>query len=206
MDGRVEEILALMHQSLAEGVYATWSFLFDIWWRVVLVMIAIGIADYLFQRWQHRRDLMMTQYEARQELKELEGDPRIRQRIRGIQRQMAMQRMMREVPEAEVVITNPTTYAVAIRYDAANMDAPRVTAKGARLLAERIRQVAIEHNVPIVERPDLARTLYRTIDIGQSVPGDLFRTVAEVLAYVYQIDTREAKARERAEANLAPAS
>jgi flagellar biosynthetic protein FlhB len=162
----------------------------------------IGIVDYAYQRWQYNRDQMMSQQEARQELKQLEGDPLIRQRIRSIQRQMAMQRMMAEVPEADVVITNPTTYAVAVRYEPAAMDAPRVVAKGARLVAERIRERAAEFEVPIVERPELARLLYRTVEIGHNVPEDLFRTVAEVLAYVYQIDRRAAKLEERAAAAL----
>jgi flagellar biosynthetic protein FlhB len=199
------EVLALIHTSPKDGALAVWSLLFAVWWRITLVMLVIGILDYLFQRWQHRRDLMMSQYEARQEMKQLEGDPQIRQRIRTIQRQMAMQRMMREVPEADVIITNPTTYAVAIRYDPVNMTSPTVTAKGARLVAERMRILAAENGVPIVERPELARTLYRTLEIGHTIPGDLFRTVAEVLAYVYQIDRRQSKIEERRAANMAPA-
>ena len=170
-----------------------------IWWRVAAAMFVLGLLDYGFQRWQYERELMMTTQEAREELREFEGDPRIRQRVRQIQRQMAMQRMMGEVPRADVVITNPTEYAVALRYDAASMRAPVVVAKGARILAERIRSIAVENDVPIVRKPELARTLYRTIDINQPVPEDLFRAVAEVLAYVYQIDRREQKIRERKE-------
>ena len=110
-----------------------------------------------------------------------------------------MQRMMAEVPTADVVNTNPTTYAVALRYDMREMEAPVVVAKGARLLAQRIRELAVEHEVPIVEKPELARAMYRTIDVGQVVPEDLFRAVAEVLAFVYEIDRRAEKVRERAE-------
>jgi len=168
-----------------------------VWWRIALAMLVLGILDYGFQRWQHNRDLMMTVQEARQEAKELEGDPRIKARVRHIQRQMALQRMMAGVPAADVIITNPTTYAVALRYDMAEMSAPVVVAKGARLLAERIRNIALEHTVPIVRKPDLARTLYRTIEVGQPVPENLFRAVAEVLAYVYEIDRRADKVRER---------
>jgi flagellar biosynthetic protein FlhB len=135
--------------------------------------------------------------EAKEEAKEFEGDPRIKARVRQIQRQMAMQRMMRDVPTADVIITNPTTYAVALRYDAGTMAAPVVMAKGARLVAERIRDLAVEHDVPIVRKPELARTMYRTVEIGQPVPEDLFRAVAEVLAYVYQIDRRVEKIQER---------
>jgi flagellar biosynthetic protein FlhB len=169
-----------------------------VWLRVVLAMLVLGIVDYGYQRWQYNQELRMTVQEAREETKEVEGDPRVRQRIRQVQRQMAMQRMMGEVPEAEVVVTNPVRYAVALRYNASEMQAPVVTAKGARLVAERIREIAVEHDVPIVQKPDLARMLYRTIDVGQPVPETLFVAVAEVLAFVYEIDRRAEKIRERA--------
>jgi len=169
-----------------------------IWIRVVAVLFVLGILDYAFQRWRHDQDLRMTVQEARQEMREMEGDPRIRQRVRQIQRQMAMQRMMAEVPTADVVVTNPTTYAVALRYEVGRMGAPVVVAKGARLLADRIRAIAIDHDVPIVEKPELARNMYRTIEVGQAVPEELFRAVAEVLAFVYEIDRRADKVRERA--------
>ncbi|MBI4556097.1 MAG: flagellar biosynthesis protein FlhB [Candidatus Hydrogenedentes bacterium] len=195
--GRWEQLLYLPQQTPL-GVTAMLSDLvFAVWWRVVLAMIVLGLLDYLFQRWQHEQDLRMTVQEAREETRELEGDPRIKQRIRQIQRQMAMRRMMAEVPKAEVVITNPTRYAVALRYNPREMDAPVVVAKGARRLAERIRELAVTHDVPIVERPELARLLYRTIEVGQVVPENLFRAVAEVLAFVYQIDRRVAKVQER---------
>lgn len=139
----------------------------------------------------------MTVQEAREEMKEIEGDPRIRQRIRQIQRQMAMQRMMRAVPEADVIVTNPTHVAVALRYNAQEMEVPVVTAKGARLLAERIRALAEEHEVPIVQKPDLARMLYRTLEVGQPVPENLFVAVAEILAFVFEIDRRAGKLGER---------
>lgn len=139
----------------------------------------------------------MTRQEAMEELRQLEGDPRIRQRVRQIQRQMAMRRMMADVPTADVVITNPTTYAVALRYEADRMQAPRVVAKGMRLVAERIREVAEKNAVPIVERPEVARALFKDADIGGFVPEALFRAVAEILAYVYQIDQRAEKLAER---------
>lgn len=194
---RGPEILSTMHMSPQASSVALWNLLLLIWLRIALAMLAIGLLDYLYQRWQHGKDLMMTQHEAREELKQLEGDPRIRQRVRQIQREMAMQRMMADVPEADVVITNPTTFAVALRYDLAKMDAPVVLAKGARRMAERIRDVAMEADVPIVERPDLARSLFSAIEVGQPVPEHLFRAVAEVLAFVYEIDRREEKVRER---------
>lgn len=195
--GRIPDILVLMHSSPSAIGVSVWHILFAVWWRVGLAMIVIGLFDFAFQRWQYLRDLRMTRQEAQDELKQLEGDPRIKQRVRQIQRQMAMQRMMADVPDAEVVITNPTAYAVALRYEAGKMEAPTVVAKGARRIAERIRELAVEHDVPIVERPELARALFRDIEIGGHVPEALFTAVAEVLAYIYEIDRRESKIAER---------
>ncbi len=197
VQSRSSDILELMHSSPWAGGIAVWNVLFAVWWRVALAMILIGLLDFAFQRWQYLQDQRMTRQEAQDELKQLEGDPRIKQRVRQIQRQMAMQRMMADVPEAEVVITNPTAYAVALRYEPAKMEAPRVVAKGARRVAERIRELAVENDVPIVERPELARALFRDIEIGGHVPESLFKAVAEILAYVYEIERRESKIAER---------
>ncbi len=194
---RWQDILAWPTLTPAGIVSAMAGLIGLVWLRVVLAMLVLGILDYGYQRWQYLQELRMTVQEAREESKEIEGDPRIRQRIRQVQRQMAMQRMMRAVPEADVVVTNPTHFAVALRYNAREMEVPVVTAKGARLLAERIRELAVEHNVPIVQKPDLARMLYRTIEVGQPVPEDLFVAVAEVLAFVFEIDRRAEKMRER---------
>ena len=197
---RLGEVLYSIHLTPDTLAWAVSSLVVAIWWRVVLAMLVLGILDYGVQRWMHERDLRMTVQEAREEARQLEGDPRIKQRIRSIQRQMAMQRMMAEVPTADVVITNPTTFAVALRYDVRTMTAPVVVAKGARILAERIRDVAMEHHVPIVQKPELARALYHTIDVNRPVPEGLFVAVAEVLAFVYEIDRRAEKVRERQEA------
>lgn len=194
---RVPEMLSLMHTNAWGTALGTWDLVWTVWWRVGLAVLVIGILDFAYQRWQYLQDQRMTRQEAQDELKQLEGDPRIKQRVRQIQRQMATQRMMTEVPEADVVITNPTTYAVALRYRPAEMDAPQVVAKGARIIAERIRETALEHDVPIVERPELARAIFRDIEIGDSIPEHLFRAVAEVLAYVFQIDRRAEKIAER---------
>ena len=194
---RLDNCIGLMELTPAALLPAVGAMVSALWWRIVLAMIVLGVLDYGFQRWQFERGLMMTQQEAREELREYEGDPRIRQRIRQIQRRIAMQRMMAEVPKADVIITNPTHFAVALRYDAQRMRAPVVVAKGARLQAERIRDVAVEHDVPIIQKPDLARTIYRTVDIGQPIPEPLFRAVAEVLAYVYRIDRRVERIRQR---------
>lgn len=169
----------------------------DVWWRIVAAMLTLGLIDYGFQKWQHLQELRMTHQEVKEESKQLEGDPKIKQRIRQLQRQMANQRMMQEVPTADVVITNPIRFAVALRYDMANMESPVVVAKGARLQAKRIREIATENNVPIIEKPELARHLFRNVEVGQTVPEDVFLAVAEVLAFVYRIDKREEKLRER---------
>ena len=154
--------------------------------RAALALLALSVADYGFQRWQYERDLRMSKREVREELRRYEGDPRIRERRRTVQRQLALDRMVLAVPQATVVITNPTHLAVAVRYEKA-MDAPVVVAKGAERLARRIRESAMEHGVPVVERRDLARALYRGVEVGQPVPSALYRAVAEILAYVYRL-------------------
>jgi flagellar biosynthetic protein FlhB len=130
----------------------------------------------------------MTKEEARQEAKEMEGDPQVKGRIRSQQREMARRRMMAEVPKADVVVTNPTHFAVALRYDAARDGAPRVVAKGAGLVAQKIRELAAQHSVPVLEAPALARALHRHTDIGDSIPTALYTAVAEVMAWVYQLN------------------
>lgn len=200
---RFGEVLFTMHLTPDGLAWAVSSLVVAIWWRVVLAMLVLGVLDFGVQRWMHERELRMTVQEARDEAKQLEGDPRIKQRIRSIQRQMAMQRMMAEVPTADVIITNPTTFAVALRYDVRTMSAPTVVAKGARLIAERIRDIAVEHDVPIVQKPGLARTLFNTVEVGRTVPESLFVAVAEVLAFVYEVDRRADKVRERQEAGAA---
>lgn len=197
---RFEELLNLMELSPLALAPAVGELIFAIWWRSILALFILGGLDYAFIRWQHEMNLMMTVQEAKEEMKQFEGDPLIKRRIRQMQRQMAMQRMMANVPQADVIITNPVRFAVALRYDARTMEAPKVVAKGARLVAERIRDLAMEHDVPIVQKPDLARALYQSVEVDRYVPGNLFRAVAEVLAYVYQIDRRAEKVRERSEA------
>jgi flagellar biosynthetic protein FlhB len=165
--------------------------------RAVLAMIFLAILDYGFQRWKFERSIKMTRQEVREELRHLEGDPLIRARIRSIRRQMSLQRMMTDVPTADVVVTNPYHIAVALRYDMTRMRAPKVVAKGARLLAERIKQIAAENRVPVVEKRTLAQLLYKSVEVGQEIPENLYQVVAEVLAYVYQIDQRAEKVSER---------
>lgn len=155
--------------------------------RVGLAMLALALADYAYQRYEHRRNLMMTKQEVKQEHRETEGSPEVRSFIRRRQREMARKRMMADVPKADVVVTNPTHYAVALEYQASQMSAPRCVAKGAGHLAAKIREVAVAHEVPLVENPPLARSLYANVEVGDEVPAELYQAVAEVLAYVYQI-------------------
>lgn len=197
MRSRWEQLVYLIYLTPMGLLNAVGALVVAVWWRIALAMLILGLIDYGYQWWQHEQDLRMTVREAREEMKELEGDPNIKRRVRQLQRQIAMQRMMSDVPKADVVITNPTEYAVALRYDLTEMKAPVVVAKGARLTAQRIRDLAGTHSVPIVQKPELARALFRTVEIGQVIPEDLFHAVAEVLAFVYQIDRREEKLHER---------
>jgi flagellar biosynthetic protein FlhB len=150
-------------------------------------MLLIVAVDVPFQLWEHNKQLKMTKEEVRQEAKESEGDPHVKRRIRTMQREMARRRMMSEIPTADVVVTNPTHYSVALRYSEDGMNAPVVVAKGSHFLAARIKEIAIENNVPILEAPPLARALHKHTELGQAIPEALYTAVAEVLAYVYQL-------------------
>jgi len=194
---RLGEVVMLMGLEPLGLLFAVAKLVATVWWRIALAMIVLGIIDFGYQRWQHLQELRMTHQEAKEEMKELEGDPHIKRRVRQLQRQIASQRMMADVPTADVIITNPTHYAVALRYDMENMDSPVVVAKGQRLVAQRIREIGEAHRVPIVQNPPLARTLFRTVDVGATIPGSLFRAVAEVLSFVYRVDQRAEKVRER---------
>ncbi|HHX02175.1 MAG TPA: flagellar biosynthesis protein FlhB [Firmicutes bacterium] len=155
-----------------------------------LTLLVLAVADYYYQRWEFEQNIRMTKHEVKEEFKQTEGDPLIRSRIRQRQRELAARRMMQAVPTADVVITNPTHIAVALLYQADKMAAPEVVAKGAGIVAERIRELANMHGVPRVENPPLARALYRSVDIGQQIPAELYAAVAEVLAFVYRLRNR----------------
>ncbi|SEO51220.1 flagellar biosynthesis protein FlhB [Nitrosovibrio sp. Nv6] len=150
-------------------------------------MVLIAAVDVPFRLWDHYRKLKMTKEELRQENKETEGDPHVKARIRSQQRAMARKRMMAEIPKADVIVTNPTHYAVALKYEEGKMRAPRVVAKGTHLLALKIREVGQQHQVPLLEAPPLARALYQHAELGDEIPQPLYNAVAEVLAYVYQL-------------------
>ena len=159
----------------------------SLFWRAAALFLLVGIGDLMWQRRRYSNQLKMTKQEIREETKEQEGSPLVKMRIRRIQRDLARRKMMREIPKATAVIVNPTHYAVAIRYSVESSGAPTVIAKGKNYLAQRIRQKAIEHQVPIVENPPLARALYTAAEVGQEIPAHLYRAVAEILAYIYKI-------------------
>ena len=184
--GILVDMMTVADSSVGNIFAFTGSMVFTVAMKILMGYIIIAVLDYAFQRWDHERNIMMTKQEIREEMKQAEGDPLLKQRIRSLQREISRRRMMEEVPKAEVVITNPTHYAVALAYES-GMNAPLVVAKGRNLIAQRIRDRAKEAGVPVVENVDLARALYRAVDIGQQIPGELYTAVAEVLAYVYKL-------------------
>jgi flagellar biosynthetic protein FlhB len=159
---------------------------------VGVFMGVLAAGDYFFQRWQLEKQMRMTKQEVKEEHKSREGDPMIKARIRRIQREMANKRMMNDVPKADVVVTNPTHIACAIQYDPKAMAAPRLIAKGAGVIAEKIKEIARKNNVPVMENKPLARTLFKSLKIGQTIPRELFTAVAQVLSYVYKLKRRKA--------------
>jgi flagellar biosynthetic protein FlhB len=160
---------------------------------LLAMLLAIGVLDFLYQKWQYTQDQKMTKDEVKDERRGMEGDPEIKSRRFRMAREIATQRINAAVPQADVVVTNPTHVSVALRYDAATMRAPRVVAKGADYLAMRIRQVAMVHAVPIVERPPLARALYAQVEVGREISPEYYEAVAEVLAYVYRLEQNAAQ-------------
>lgn len=182
------DLLGLAGMPLESGLARFADILLSASLALASSLALIALIDVPFQLWQYYSQLKMTKEDLRQELKEQEGDPQIKSRIRARQREMARRRMMEAVPKADVVVTNPTHYAVALKYDAEKMGAPTVVAKGADLVAEVIRELARENKVPLLEVPPLARALFRHADVGQQVPAALYTAVAEVMAYVYQLN------------------
>lgn len=193
--GRVGEVMTAIGLSgatqLAWMARATYEFGVN----VALALFVLALLDYIWQRFRFERDLRMTKEEVREELRSMEGDPMLKQRRRQLQMKLALQRLQRDVPKADVVVTNPTHLAVAIAYDSAAMAAPRVVAKGADFLASRIREIAVEHGIPIVERKPLAQALYKAVEVGQEIPATFYKAVAEILAYVYELARRQGRRR-----------
>lgn len=167
----------------AKIAYLSWQLLA----RGCAVIVVIGILDYIYQRVSFEKSLRMTKQEVKDEYKRMEGDPQVKGKIRQRQREMARMRMMQDVMRAHVVVTNPTHFAVALRYDSDEMAAPTVVAKGQRLIALKIREMAEANGIPIVENPPVARMLYKTVEVGRQIPEELYQVVAEILAYVFQL-------------------
>ncbi len=186
-----DAILGLSALAVPQAAHYTVHILMWTAVKVAVALVILALLDFAFQKWKHEQDLRMTSQEVREEMKNLEGDPQVIARRRQVQRELAKQRLEGAVPKADVVVTNPTELAVAIQYDPATMAAPVVVAKGAGVLAQRIRRLALEKGIPIVERKPLAQALYREVEINRPVPEDKYAAVAEVLAYVYQLQGKK---------------
>ncbi len=184
---RFGEIARAGDSPLANAVALGWAIVSRLFISIAVALLVIGVFDYVVQRLRLDRQLRMTRQETKEELKQEEGDPQIKARIRRLQREAAQRRMFREVPKATVVITNPTHLAVALRYERGNMSAPKVVALGAGYVAERIVAMARRHGVPVVENRPLAQTLYRVAKLDQEIPAALYQAVAETLAFVYRL-------------------
>jgi len=179
-------LVTLTGQGIEPGLLFIANLLLRIIISILVFLIILGIADYIYQRWEFMRNLMMSKQEIKEEYKEYEGDPQIKSRRRQRQRELSMNRMIKAVEEADVVITNPTHIAVALKFDINTMDTPLVVAKGEGFIARKIKEVAEEYGIEIVENKPLARALNETTEIGQEIPPDLYQAVAEVLAYIYR--------------------
>jgi flagellar biosynthesis protein FlhB len=190
--------LAMMNRlDVSAAIALIGEVVFQMAFRIVATMLVLAALDYAFQRYQHEKRLKMTKDEVKQEYKQMEGSPQLKARIRARQKEIAKKRMMADIPAADVIITNPTHFAVALKYDPEQGAAPMVVAKGADWLAQKIRELAQANDVPIVENPPLARALYKQVDVGREIPGELYGAVAEVLAFVYQINQRRRERMER---------
>lgn len=189
---RLDDIVAMPLLDLERAAKLGGVILLELVLWLLLLLLVIGIIDYVYQRWQHTRDLRMTQQEVKEERKSLEGDPQMKARRLRMAQKIALQQIRQAVPHADVVVTNPTHFAVALKYDSARMRAPRVVAKGADALAMRMREIAAFSGVTIVERPPLARALYWSVEVGREIRPEHYEAVAEVLAYVYRIEGRAA--------------
>ncbi|HLK68725.1 MAG TPA: EscU/YscU/HrcU family type III secretion system export apparatus switch protein [Bryobacteraceae bacterium] len=184
---KLESFLALPLQSVESGCRLIAGSMMELFWKAGSVFLVMGAVDLFRQMRRHKQDLRMSKQEIKEEMKEMEGNPQMKAKIRRLQRDRARKQMMKEVPTATAVIVNPTHFAVAIRYQMESMAAPLVVAKGKNYLALRIRQKAIEHQVPIIENPPLAQALYKAVDVGQEIPPHLYRAVAEILAYIFKL-------------------
>jgi flagellar biosynthetic protein FlhB len=183
----LEAYLTLPLKNLATGTTQVFGSLESLLWKASFLFVIFGIVDLVRQKSRYQRDLRMSKQEIRDEMKEVDGNPLMKSRIRRLRRDFARRRMMHEVPTATAVIVNPTHYAVALKYSMETRGAPKVVAKGKNYLALRIRQKALENQVPLIENPPLAQGLYKSVDVGQEIPAHFYKAVAEVLAYIFRI-------------------
>ncbi|HWR40421.1 MAG TPA: flagellar biosynthesis protein FlhB [Patescibacteria group bacterium] len=183
------QIPKLVNAELIDSLRLTGAMVIDLAFQIIAVLLVLAVLDYSYQWWQNNEDMKMSKDEVKEEYKQTEGHPEIKRKIKERQRALAMQRMMQEIPKADVVVTNPTHFAVALRYDK-EMSAPVVVAKGQDYVALRIKEQAKKHQITIVENKSLARTLYATVEVGSVIPVELYQAVAEVLAYVYRLKKR----------------
>ncbi|MGN0612710.1 MAG: flagellar biosynthesis protein FlhB [Porcipelethomonas sp.] len=189
----IERFPKMIDMSVAECVPVIGEIIWDISIKIMIAFVFVAGFDYMYQRWSYEKKLKMTKQEVKEEYKMTEGDPKVKGKIKQKQQQMSRQRMMQAVPEANVVIRNPTHYAVALKYDAEKNRAPVVIAKGEDLIALKIIEIAQEHNIPVMENKPLARALYAEVDLDREIPAEFYNPVAEVLAYVYSLNEKELK-------------
>ncbi|MEW6702964.1 MAG: flagellar biosynthesis protein FlhB [Bacteroidota bacterium] len=183
----IQDTSLLVELSIEETVSFMLKAAFSVIWKIVLFFVVIAASDFVFQKFKFKKEMMMTKEEVKEEMKQSEGDPHIKSRIRKQMLTMARKRMMNDIPAADVVITNPTHFAVAVKYEMNKDNAPKVVAKGMDELAQRIKKIALENNVPLYEDKELARALYKTTEVGDEIPAKLFKAVAQILAYIYQM-------------------
>jgi len=184
-------LLELVYQGKGEILRFMGETSFEVVIRSCYVIAVLAILDFLYQKWEFEQDLKMTKQEVKEEFKQTEGDPLVKSRIRSIQREMARRRMMEDVKNADVIITNPEHLSVALRYDSLTMEAPTVVAKGANNIAFKIREIAKDNQIPLMENKPLAQNLYKFVDIGQEIPPDFYQAAAEILAYVYGLKNKK---------------
>jgi flagellar biosynthetic protein FlhB len=187
LNGKTHAIMSLMDMDLTQISSFIFTTALDLAIRICVVLVVLGVFDFGYEWWQFEKEMKMTKQEVKEEYKQVEGNPEIKGRIRQKQRQMSMRRMMQEVPKADVIITNPTHFACALKYDADESPAPILLAKGQDYVAIRIKEIAKEAKVEIVENKPLARAIYDTVEIGEAIPQHLYQAVAEVLAFVYSL-------------------
>jgi flagellar biosynthetic protein FlhB len=191
VQSKLDALAALRWTWSAQMLGAIAKIILGLMIRICIALLVVGIADTMYQKWKYIQDMKMTRQEVKEERKEVEGSPEVKRRVRKIQFEMAARRMLQEVPKASVVLVNPTHVAVALRYEAKTMEAPVMVAKGADNMAEKIREIARAYGVPIVRKPELARTIYSTVKLGGPIPQTLYVAVAEVLAMIYRLRHRK---------------